>query len=68
MHAGFQFVLAAFFRSESLDPPPIQASSTFRKTWNGYTFAKADPGFFNSPMTGCVAIATRDLKTTCREG
>jgi hypothetical protein len=58
---------AAFFRSDSLGPPPFHASSTFAEAWNCYAIAKADPGSFNSPMTGCVAIATRDLGTTCRE-
>jgi hypothetical protein len=53
---------AAFFRSDSLGLPPFHASSTLAKAWNCYAIAKADLGFFNSPMTGCVAMATRDLE------
>jgi hypothetical protein len=41
---------AAFFRSDSLGPPPFHASSTFAKAWNCYAFAKADPGFLQVPV------------------
>jgi hypothetical protein len=57
---------AAFFRSDGVGPPPFHASSTLAKAWNCFAIAKADPGF-QQPMTGFVAIATRDLGTTCRE-
>ena len=67
MHAGFQFVFGGFLPHRSAGSTFNSASSTFAKAWNCYAVAKAEPGFFNSPMTGCVAIPTRDLGTTCHE-
>jgi len=65
MHAGFQFVFGSFLPHRFAGA--TSNSGIFYILQNS-GIAKADPGFFNSPMTGCVAIATRDLKTTCREG
>jgi hypothetical protein len=58
---------ATFFCRDSLVPPPFMHFRHLERPGIGYAIAKADLGFFNSPMTGGVAIATRDLRATGRE-
>ena len=63
---GSNWYSAAFFRSDSR-VPPFHAASTLATALNCYAIAKADLGCFDSPLTACVAMATRDLRATCRE-
>jgi hypothetical protein len=68
MHVGFQFVFGGFLPHRFVGATSNSCIFDVTKAWNCYAVAKAEPGLFNSPMTGCVAIPTRDLGTTCREG
>ena len=68
MHAGFQFLFSNFSFAAIRWIRLHSCIFDICKGWGiGYAIAKADPGFFNSPMTGSVAIATRDLRATCRQ-
>jgi hypothetical protein len=62
MHAGFQFVFSNFLPQKFAGSASISCIRRhLQRPGIGYAIAKADPGFFNSPMTGCVAVATPDL-------
>jgi hypothetical protein len=66
MHAGFQFVFGGFLPHRFVGATSNSCIFDVSKGLELLRSRQSEPGFFNSPMAGCVAIATRDLGTTCR--
>jgi hypothetical protein len=67
MHAGFHLMFSSFLPQRFAGSASISCISDIFKDLELLRNRQCRSRFFNSRMTGCVAITTRDLGSTCRE-